>query len=221
MPFPQLITLRALPPLADLPQEELVALLHVASWRSCVPGELIAAQNAEPDCVGFVISGFVKSVRAGTHEFVPPGSRVHERRTRPRPEVMVALLGPGSLVNESGALRKARNSTSTLALTPCQLIMIPHAAFFSCMAKDANFAVAITRKIAQRQMQAERMIELMRGSVEGRVRALLRECGELGLEADKWLNNAEIARMVGATRVAVSPIMARVNRGQTEGKASA
>lgn len=196
--------------LADLPQDDLLTLLPVANWRTCAVGELIAAQNGEPDFVGFLISGFVKSVRAGPHQLSPPGSARNERRLRPRPEVMVALLGPGALVNESGVLRNAPNSTSSVALTPCQLIMIPRSAFLGCIAKDSGFAMAVSRRVAQRQMEAERMIELMRGSVEGRVRALLRECDQLGLDARKWLNNAEIARMIGATRVAVSPIMARI-----------
>ncbi|GIZ51574.1 Crp/Fnr family transcriptional regulator [Noviherbaspirillum aridicola] len=213
MPLPQLITLRAIPPLADLPEPELHDLLRVATWRSCMPGELIAAQNGESDAIAFLISGFVKSVRSGPHQLPPPGGVRPERRMRARPEVMVALLGPGDLVNESGVVRNTANSTSSLAVTPCQLIMLPREHFLSCMGRNAAFALAVARRISQRQVDAERRIELMRGNVEGRVRALLRECREIGLDAEKWLNNAEIARMVGATRVAVSPIMARASGG--------
>ena len=125
---------------------------------------------------------------------------------------MLALLGPGDMVGEVTSLLDVGRSASILALTPCQLIRIGSDDFLTCLQHNAQFALAIARKLAQHLVSADRQVELMRGDLEGRIHAMLRHCRTIGLDTERWLNNAEIARMVGASRVAVSPIMGRLNR---------
>ena len=56
----------------------------------------------------------------------------------------------------------------------------------------------------------------MRGKVEDRVQALNRYCNSLGLDSERLFSNAEIARMVGASRVAVSQVVNRLRRERGE-----
>ena len=56
----------------------------------------------------------------------------------------------------------------------------------------------------------------MRGKVEDRVQALNRYCDSLGLNSENLFSNAEIARMVGASRVAVSQVVNRLRRERGE-----
>lgn len=208
---PTLTTLRAIAPLAILPENSLVRLLNCASWITLNPGYCFIRQNDEPQAVCFLLSGYVKIMRGQGIALpcMPQGSK--ERRQRPRHDAMVALIGPGNMVGEAAALLGGPERASAITLTACELIRIPNDEFVSLMHASPAFAVAVAGKMAERQVDVERQVELMRGPLEGRVHALLRHCRSIGLDPENALTNAEIARMVGATRVAVSPIMSRIN----------
>lgn len=194
-----------------MPGEDLRALVPLLKWYQYEPGSAIIVQNDASAFVGFVISGFAKVVRGGKLEQALTARGDGERRRRPRNEVMVALLAPNNMVGEAAALLDSRASASVVALTPCQVIGIPRTDFLACMRRHPAFALAVAQEVARRQVNADRQIELMRGDLEGRIHALNRHCRALGLDVKKWLSNAEIARMVGATRVAVSQVMSRIH----------
>ncbi len=206
---PTMTTLRITPLLADLPESALLKLNDVASWITLAPGEMIVRQNDEISSVLLMISGHVKIMRGNLN-----GERDTslERRHRDRPAVMLALLGPGDLIGESAAVLDNRSTATVVAFTPCQMIKIPSADFVSVLTDHPEFALAIMRKMAVRLIESEWQVELMRGSVEARIHALFRRCKEIGIDTDVWLSNTEIARLVGATRVAVSQIMSKIQR---------
>lgn len=212
MTRPTLTTLRSTPLLDALPQGQLEDLTKVSDWQAYKPGEVIIRQNEKSSDVRFVVAGFVKVVRGGKHMQAAQAPAVTERRQRMRPEVMVALLGPGAMLGEVAALLDQGRSASVIALTPCQAIIIPRTSFMACMQRHPAFALSVARKLASRIVEVDRRVELMRGDVEGRIHALIRYCQSLGIDTGQWLTNAEIARMVGATRVAVSRIMNELSR---------
>lgn len=212
LPRPTSTTLRTAPLLAEMPEARLEALAKVAEWLAYAPGENIVEQNEESKSVYFLISGYIKIVRGAI-----PGQKIDaemgsDRRVRSRQQVMLALLGPGDMVGEVASLLDTRRSASIVALTPCQLIRISSGDFLDCVTQHPQFAIALARKMAMRLISADRQVELMRGDLEGRIHAILRHCTAIGLDTDRWLSNAEIARMVGATRVAVSQTMSRLKQ---------
>jgi CRP/FNR family transcriptional regulator, cyclic AMP receptor protein len=211
MPFATLTTLSSIPALSGIPEDDLRALVPVVKWHQYEPGSAIIVQNDASALVGFIISGFAKVVRGGKFEHTVAMRSDAERRRRPRNEVMVALLAPNNTVGEAAALLASKAPASVIALTPCEVIGIPQADFLACMRRHPSFALTVAQEVARRQVNADRQIELMRGDLEGRIHALNRHCRALGLDVKKWLSNAEIARMVGATRVAVSQTMSRIN----------
>ena len=208
---PTLTTLRSAPLLNVLPEQVLKNLTGTCSWSEHKPGDPIMRQNDDSTDICFILSGFVKIVRGGgLVSFAQnPKGAAQERRGGERKEIMVALVGPGDLVGEVSALLERGRSASVVALTPCQVTRMPRVEFMRLLEQHPSFAVAISRKLAHRLMDADRQLELMRGSVEGRIRALLRHSEQMGIDVARWLTNAEIARMVGATRVAVSQIVSR------------
>lgn len=214
LPRPTTTTLRTAALLATLPESHLEALAAVANWQVYKAGETIVRQNDESHAVHFVIAGYVKVVRGGSHTQSVHTEGGDERRVRSRHQVMVALLGPGDMVGEVATLLDAKRSASIVALTPCQVLSLPGADFLATMQKQPEFALAVARKMARRLVQGDHQLELMRGDLEGRIHALLRQCRAIGLDTERWLNNAEIARMVGATRAAVSPIMGRLDKNR-------
>lgn len=212
MPKPTTTTLRTAPLLVDLPEERLRQLAAVAEWQVHKAGETILQQNAAAQSVYFVIAGYVKVLRGGTHTHVVQTQDKGERRVRSRHQVMLALLGPGDMVGEVATLLDANRSATIMALTPCQVIGLPSHEFLNTMQQHPAFAMEIARKMARRLVAADHQMELLRGDLEGRIHALVRHCKAIGLDTERWLSNAEIARMVGATRAAVSPIMGRLQK---------
>lgn len=210
------VTLRAVPLLADFPETQLEALAATADWRQYAPGKVIAQQNEAAGAVFFVVSGFVKILRGGGFNEVAQAAERAELRARSRHRVVVALVGPGDLVGEVGTLLARGRSASIVALTPCQIVSIPGPVFLASMSSHPPFAIAVARKMAQRLIDADRQIELMRGKLEDRIQALSRHCRSLGLDSEHLFSNAEIARMVGASRVAVSQIVNRLRRERAE-----
>lgn len=206
-PRPTVTTLRMSPLLAELAEPRLAALTKVADWRGYSAGEVIALQNEPARAVYVVISGYVKVVRGGSYIDHTLEVGMSERRSRSREQVMVTLLGPGELAGEVSVLLGHLRSHSIITLTPSEVISIPSADFLATLQIDPNFAAGIARRMAMHLEASDQHLELLRGSLEGRIHALLRHCKSIGIDTDKWLSNAEIARMVGATRVAVSQVM--------------
>lgn len=213
-PRPTVTTLRTAPLLAELPAPRLASLAEVASWHVYSAGEVVARQNEAARAVYIVISGYVKVMRGGAYIDHVLEDGASERRARSREQVMVTLLGPGELVGEVSVLLGHMRSHSIVTLTPCEVISLPSAEFLATLQSDSTFATSVARRMAAHLEASDQRIELLRGSLEGRIHALLRHCRSMGLDTDRWLTNAEIARMVGATRVAVSLAMNRSSRSE-------
>lgn len=212
LPRPTSTTLRTAPLLADLPDATLVKLATVVDWQVYDAGETLVRQGDKTKSVYFIISGCLKVMRGDPLVHTGPADGVAERRVGRRQQVMLSLIGPGDMVGEVATLLDRGRSASIVALTPCQVIRLGSDDFLACLLQNPLFALAITRKMAQRLVSASLQVELMRGDLEGRIHAVLRHCKAIGVDTDRWLNNTEIARMVGATRVAVSVIMSRMAR---------
>jgi CRP-like cAMP-binding protein len=215
-PQPTPTTLRTVPLLADFPDNLLRKLAAVADWGQYQPGMEITRQNEPSGAVYFVVSGCVKILRGGGFADVAQATGKQEMRSRSRPQVVVALVGAGDIIGELGALLECGRSATIVALTSCQIVSIPCRDFMACMQSHPPFAIAVARKIARRLVDTNRQVELMRGKVEDRIQALNRYCNSLGLNSENLFSNAEIARMVGASRVAVSQVVNRLRRERGE-----
>lgn len=209
---PTSTTLRTSSLLVELPDATLERLAMVADWQVYGATDVILRQSEESKSVYFVIAGYVKVMRGVSPANEVNPERAVERRARTRPQVMLALRGPGDLVGEAALLLDIGGAPSIIALTPCQVIRLASRDLAPCLQQYPQFALAVARKLAQHLIAANRQIELTRGDLEGRIRAIIRQCQSIGLDVDHWLTKAEIARMAGATRVAVSQVMGRMNR---------
>ena len=205
-------TLRTSPLLAELPDATLERLATVADWQGYNASEIILPQDEQSNLVYFVISGYVKLMRGLAQPQGLAAQGAVERRQRVRSPVMLALLGPGDVIGEVALWLNVSGSPAIVALTPCQVIRFASADLLACVQQYPQFASAVAHKMALRLMAADHQIELMRGDLQGRIHAVIRHCRQIGLDVDRWLTKAEIARMVGATRVAVSQTMGRSSR---------
>lgn len=212
-PSPSVATLRTCTLFNDLTEPQLTSLAQVSSWTSFKAGDTVVRQSAQPDRVFLVVAGFVKVLVGGDRQTEVPRGAKGERRSGVRPEVMLALLGPGDMAGEIALLLDTGRSASLVALTPCQVVGVPGPAFMALMRQSAPLALAVSRKLAQRLVDANQATQLLHSPLEARVLAMLRHCERMGLDSQRWLSNAELARMVGASRVAVSQVMTRLRPG--------
>lgn len=208
---PTVTTLRSLSLLTELPVHSLDKLVELGTWQDFAPGESILRQGEAATMVFFVLAGHIKVVRGGSYLQTVHAEGGADRRVRKRQQVTLALLGPGDLAGEIATLIGTQRSASLVALSPCTVVGIPSQEFVALMNEHGGFALAVAKRLARRLWDTAGQSELARADLESRVRALLRYCAQTGLDAERWLSNTEIAKVVGASRVAVSQLMGSIH----------
>jgi CRP-like cAMP-binding protein len=165
-----------------------------------------------------------RSCRAGEDVVVrPSGDRIYVIKSgRVRVlngDIAVAVLGPGQMFGTSSLFGAATTSQRVIALDPDVLICDAQTAgFLKIMALHPVIAAKVMSLLARRVFELEEAVE--RGAshhVEQRLADLLlrlgdREKGDLRI---RNLSQADLARMIGASRESVSRALARWER---EGK---
>jgi hypothetical protein len=67
-------------------------------------------------------------------------------------------------------------------------------------------------------VESNQQLELLKSGVEARIINLLRHLEHIGLPLDSYPSNAEIGRMVGASRVMVSKVVQQMQKNSTSSK---
>jgi CRP/FNR family cyclic AMP-dependent transcriptional regulator len=207
MPMPATATpvstalLKTVPLFANLPEEQLRALVPVVSRRSAPRGSLIMAAGDPTDSLYIVISGRLK-VMMGDSE---------------GKEVILSILGPGEFFGEMGLIDDHPRSASVVAMEPCELLALTRRDFRKCLAENFDMAMAVMRGLVKRLREADRKIgSLALLDVYGRVARLLLDMAE-NVDGQKIvtrrLPKQDIAKMVGASREMVSRVMKDLQMG--------
>lgn len=207
MPMPATATpvstalLKTVPLFANLPEEQLRALVPVVSRRSAPRGSLIMAAGDPTDSLYIVISGRLK-VMMGDAE---------------GKEVILSILGPGEFFGEMGLIDDHPRSASVVAMEPCELLALTRRDFRKCLAENFDMAMAVMRGLVKRLREADRKIgSLALLDVYGRVARLLLDMAE-NVDGQKIvtrrLPKQDIAKMVGASREMVSRVMKDLQMG--------
>ncbi len=165
-----------------------------------------------------------RSCRAGEDVVVrPSGDRIYVIKSgRVRVlngDIAVAVLGPGQMFGTSSLFGAATTSQRVIALDSDVLICDAQtASFLKIMALHPVVAAKVMSLLARQVFELEQAVERVAGhQVESRLADLLlrladREKGDLRV---RNLSQADLARMIGASRESVSRALARWER---EGK---
>lgn len=200
---PSLFALRSVLAFRDVAEDELKRLAMQMTVRNYRRKEVIVRQGEPSSHIYFQVSGFVKVCRGG-----PLSQRnADDRRGRDRQEVALAILGPGHMLGEMAALTDAPRSASIVALSDCSLLQFERQAFIDSARRYPEVSFFVMRYLVTRLRDSSRQIDLMKSPIDVRVIALLRNLREIGLPQELYPSNAEIARMVGASREAVSQVV--------------
>lgn len=204
--IPSLAALRSILAFRDVSDIELKRLAEQMVMRNYPKKAVIIRQGEPSSHIYFLVSGFVKVCRGG------PLSQLgaDDRRGRDRQEIALAILGAGHMLGEMAALTDAARSASVVALSECSLIQFEREAFLDSARRNSEVTFFIMRYLVVRLRDANRQIDLMKTGVDVRIRGLLRNLHEIGLPEDLYPSNAEIGRIVGASREAVSQVIQQI-----------
>jgi CRP-like cAMP-binding protein len=165
-----------------------------------------------------------RTCRAGEDVTVrPSGDRIYViKRGRVRVlngDIAVAVLGPGQMFGTSSLFGAATTSQRGVALDPDVLICdAPTARFLQIMALHPVVAAKVMSLLARQLFELEQTVERVASHrVDQRLADLLlrladRDKGELRI---RNLSQADLARMIGASRESVSRTLGRWERAGT------
>jgi len=201
--MPSRAVLQNLPAFRALSTSEIDSLAGKTKLCSFPRKSLILTQGDPSDNIYFLISGYAKIVRGGT--FMKGMDQ--DKRKHPRKEVPLAIFGPGRIIGELASLANTTRSASAIALTDCTLAEISNTDFIDCCKRNPETAIYVMRYLASVVVESNQQLELMSSNVEARVIRLIRHLESIGLPSESFPTNAEIGRMVGASRPVISKII--------------
>jgi CRP/FNR family cyclic AMP-dependent transcriptional regulator len=187
--------LKSVPIFAAFGEDQLRALAPSFMRRSAARATVIVAEGDQVDYLYIVISGRLK-VMMGEAD---------------GKEAILGFIAPGEIFGEMGLIDDGPRSASVVAIEPCELLLLTKRAFRQCMAENYDAAMAVMRVLVRRLRGADRKIgSLAMLDVYGRVARLLLDMSE-NVNGQRIvarrLTKQDIAKMIGASREAVSLVM--------------
>ena len=186
----------------SLDQQELEALSDVTFTRTFSKDNVIILAEEEGDTLFILKKGQVKV------------SIVSEEGR----EVILSLLGPGSVFGELSLLDGKPRSANVVATEETDLLMLRRADFLQLIYKTPQIATALLAELATRMRKTDRQIEgLALLDVTSRISdTLLQLATEQGAETaggvtiESRPTHQELANMSGTTRETVSRVLKRL-----------
>ncbi len=186
----------------SLDQQELEALSDVTFTRTFSKDNVIILAEEEGDTLFILKKGKVKV------SIVSEGGR----------EVILSLLGPGSVFGELSLLDGKPRSANVVATEETDLLMLRRADFLQLIYKTPQIATALLAELATRMRKTDRQIEgLDLLDVTSRISdTLLQLATEQGAETADGVTiesrptHQELANMSGTTRETVSRVLKRL-----------
>ena len=186
----------------SLDQQELEALSDVTFTRTFSKDNVIILAEEEGDTLFILKKGQVKV------------SIVSEEGR----EVILSLLGPGSVFGELSLLDGKPRSANVVAIEETDLLMLRRADFLQLIYKTPQIATALLAELATRMRKTDRQIEgLALLDVTSRISdTLLQLATEQGAETADGVTiesrptHQELANMSGTTRETVSRVLKRL-----------
>lgn len=193
-----------IPLFEGLPRSEVSRLMEYLHERSFPAGASVLIAEQPGEAVYVIVSGSVK-----IHALRPDGT-----------EVVLAVLGAGETLGEMSAADSLGRSASLVTLEETTLLWMDRGTFGASLASSAVLSRNVARILSKRVREANaRLIALASLDVPGRVASqllsLAREYGQKGPEGTRIpmrLTQADLAAMVGASRVSVNQALGRFRK---------
>ena len=185
------------PLLADLPEEDVRALLSIARRRTFRRGEVVFHRDDPADSLHLIVRG-----RFGARVVTPLGE-----------EVLLDVMGPGRSFGELAVLETgSRRSATVAALEEAETRSVFRDEFLRLGRAHPEVKDVLLRLLADQLRRAsDRLVEAHYVDADTRVRRRLLELAEAYAAADRGsvvpLTQEEIAAMAGTSRATVNRVL--------------
>ncbi len=202
--IPDTDALARVPLFKDLPHSELSRLLEHFHERPVPAGASVLIAEQPGEAVYVILSGSVK-----VHATRPGGT-----------EVVLAVLGFGEVLGEMSAVDSLGRSASVVTLEETNLLWMDQRAFSASVVSSRVLSRNLAEILSKRVRLANaRLMSLASLDVPGRVASellsLAREYGQKSQEGTRIpmrLTQADLATMVGASRVSVNQALGQFRK---------
>jgi len=198
--------LRAIPFFQGLPDDALAALAARMRPLAVRAGVNLIAVEQPGEVLYIVLAGTVKV-------YVEQADGT---------EVILAILGPGEIVGEMSVVDSLQRSASVVTLEDATLARIDRRAFWAALEANpqltTNLVMILSRRLrlANTRVQADATLDVV-GRVAMQLLALAQELGEPEaggrVRIPIRLSQADLAGLVGASRVRVNQVIVDFKRG--------
>ena len=189
--------------LADIPlfskisQASLVALARGCRFRQIEKGEVIFFQSDDSDAAYLVRSGKVSIILNS------PDGR----------EMVINEIHSGDLFGELGILTRKPRSTSAIAYTNCELLVVPRDIFLDVVEHEQHLALQMLELTARRlQMSGKRESALAFLDAQARLAGLLLELERHEKKGYVTISQEELAQHTGLIRQTVAKALGKWRR---------
>lgn len=155
----------------------------------------------------------------GDQMFVLQSGRVRLTRNGRKGLQVLATLGPGEFFGEMAILNNRPRSATAEVIEPAKLLVLDSKTFETMLVKNAEIAVRMILRMAQRLDEANRRIEILthREPLTRLILALLGQADQLGAEQEDGgvlvpLEREDLPKLAGLTEAEVNEVMSRLSR---------
>lgn len=204
---PSSVVLKMFDTFQSLSEMELQSLSEFSKFVDAKPGQVIVAQGCQSDFVFFILTGVAKLTRNVNSAAVDDSSLT---------EVVVQLFVPGDAIGDAGVFQNVIFKATVRAVTPCQLLAVEKSKIQALAKSNMAVLASLYNRASKKFFKSVECADYAYGRVIKRIEKLAFEFKKIGLDLYKHLSKAEIARMLGASRVAVSNCLSLHNRSDNK-----
>lgn len=119
-------------------------------------------------------------------------------------DVVVQIFGQGEAIGDGWALEPTFYRGSVRSIQDTTLLIIDRVEFAKLASSNNAVLKCLYKRTAMKMFKIVEGIDIAYGKLLRRIEVLATECEKVGIDLNKHFSKADIARMLGVSRVAVS-----------------
>lgn len=179
----------------DLPEKELLALAEWSELRQYKEGDVLISQGEAPVSAIYILNGALKLSRTICNIHGADESHV---------EVVVQIFGAGDCIGDVALYEDFRFKGSICAITDCEVLVVDRTELMKFADNNPRILKNLYIRTSKKFLRVVECVDLSYGSLLDRIGVLAAECSKVGIDLYKHFTKADIARMLGVSRVSVS-----------------
>lgn len=179
----------------ELPEKDLLALTEWSELRHYKEGDILISQGEAPDSAMYILNGALKLSRTICN--------IHGR-DESYVDVIVQFFGAGDCIGDTSLYEDYTFKGSISAISDCEVLVVDRTELIKLAENNPNILKNLYIRTSKKFLRMVEGIDLSYGSLIDRIEVLATECRKVGIDLYQHFSKADIARMLGVSRVSVS-----------------